>query len=293
MLMATPFKQQPHSATNTALTRHRASYCVLLVLLWSCIAGSVVAQQVTSKSLSKSEQGQIYDQGIHILGGNANVISKWVDDIRFAIIGKATENSATLARETLADIARQTGLALAPVEHSYRNPHDYLKAVKAAPPYQLAACASVGTQPETCANFVVLFADRKTMQALSTAIPLRPVYQRAFNDEQYIPCFFAPFQTRAMVINQAFVYVNNELPQAMIRTCLQEEIYQSFGLFNDYSGSTFYSFNNVVEPKSITLFDRALLTSVYDETISPGSPVWKVMEVLMNNLEIDPFNNAK
>lgn len=290
MLMVKPLWQlRRRTACRASGTACYLSCRIFYALCYLYLAGSAVAQPTATEPLSKSEQGQIYDQGIHILGGNANVISKWVDDIRFAIIGQATENSTILARATLADIADQTGLSLKPVEHGFRDPLDYLKAVEASPPFQLATCPADGSSPEQCANFVVLFANRETMQALSKAIPLRPVYQRAFSAEQDIPCFFAPFQTKAMVINQAFVYVNQELPQAMVRTCLQEEIYQSFGLFNDYSGSTFYSFNNKVEPKSITVYDRALLASVYDAEISPGAPVWRVMERLMENLEIDPF----
>lgn len=238
--------------------------------------------------LTKSEEGQIYDQAIHILGGNANVISKWVDDIRFAIIGEATEDSAAFARSILAGVATQTGLTLQPIEHALTNADDYLLAVKQSQPSRLAACSS--DDKDHCANFVVLFTDAETMYALAKAIPLRPVYQKSLDNHQNNPCFFAPFQTRAMEISQAFVYVRQDLPPAMIRTCLQEEIYQSFGLFNDYTGSTFFSFNNVVEPKSITLYDRALLTSVYDAQIKPGAPVWKVMEHLMDKLRIDPFS---
>lgn len=247
-----------------------------------------VAAHSASGPLTKSEEGQVYDQAIHILGGNANVISKWVDDIDFAVIGVTSEESQALAHSTLVEVASLTGLSLVPVEHAFSSAQDYLSAVEQAPPFRLAACDV--SDATLCANFIVLFADKVTMQALTTAIPLRPVYQRSMSEDQNVHCFFAPFQTRSMEIAQAFVYVRDDLSASMTRTCLQEEIYQSFGLFNDYSGSRFFSFNNVVEPKSITEYDRALLASVYDRRIRPGAPVWKVMETLMEKLAIDPFS---
>ncbi|MFK7859850.1 MAG: DUF2927 domain-containing protein [Granulosicoccus sp.] len=274
--------------------RQAASLCrkstACLTLSWAMaifLSANAISLQA-AEQLTKSEEGQIYDQAIHILGGNANVVSKWVDDIHFAIIGEATEESGRLAQSTLAGIARQTGLSLLPVEHTFANAKDYLAAVEQTPPFQSAACSADNS--DHCANFVVIFTDATTMFAMTKAIPLRPVYQKSMEDHHDIPCFFAPFQTRAMEISQAFVYVRQDLPQAMIRTCLQEEIYQSFGLFNDFSGSTFFSFNNIVEPKSITLYDRALLASVYDAQIKPGAPVWRVMEQLMEKLNIDPFS---
>ena len=43
-------------------------------------------------------------------------------------------------------------------------------------------------------------------------------------------------------ISLAVVYVRSDLDPSMLETCLQEEIYQSFGLFGDYTGSTLFSF---------------------------------------------------
>ena len=140
-----------------------------------------------------------------------------------------------------------------------------------------------------CGNFFVIFADVVEMEAITRAIPLRPVYQKAFSNPQGVKCFFSPFQTGYMEIRQALVFVNKDLPREMVRTCLQEEIYQSFGMFNDYTGSAYYSFNNKIEPKVITRYDRALLETIYDSSFKQGAPVFAVVRKLMERLGLDPF----
>ena len=92
-----------------------------------------------------------------------------------------------------------------------------------------------------------------------------------------------------MEIRQALVFVRNDLSQDMVRTCLQEEIYQSFGMFNDFTGSRYYSFNNRIEPKVITRYDRALLETIYDSGFRQGAPVFMVVKKLMEKLGLDPF----
>jgi len=251
---------------NGILQRCDSARCagwVLMAVLAFCTT-ALHANEI----LTKREEGLVYDQAIHILGGNANVVSKWMGDIRFAIIGEATEDSTALAQTTFSAIAELTGLSLQPVTHAFMTPSAYLEAVEQSSTFELAACSIEDSS--LCANFVVMFTDADTMLAMTKAIPLRLVYHRSLANNQKIPCFFAPLQLRRMEIRQAFVYVRQDLSQAMVRTCLQEEIYQSFGLFNDFSGSEFFSFNNVVEPKFITRYDKALLRSVYDERIKPG-----------------------
>ena len=85
------------------------------------------------------------------------------------------------------------------------------------------------------------------------------------------------------------MFVSSDLAEPMLRTCLQEEIYQSFGLFNDFSGSNYFSFNNIVAPKSITHYDRTLLTSIYDPAFQPGTPVFRVTARFMELLGYEQF----
>ncbi len=265
-------------------------------------------------SLSKAQEGQVYDQAVHILGGNANIIARWVGDIRYAVIGDTAHQASVIVDETLQDIAVQTGLRQLKVNHPFATPEAYLDAVLSSPEFASTACdesvkaadkrgdSDTKAIPDTndspeqdvnendlCANFVVIISSQTTMQKLADAIPLRKVYQQAFDRSDDIKCFFAPFLNASMVIGRAFVYMREDLEPAMQGTCLREEIYQSFGLFNDFSGSTFYSFNNEVRPKQITEYDRALLRSIYDPQYGPGAPVFAVMKRFMEILEIDPF----
>ena len=88
-----------------------------------------------------------------------------------------------------------------------------------------------------------------------------------------------------MNIRQGFVYVRSDLGEAMTRTCLQEELYQTFGLFNDASGSNWFSFNNRVEPKSITAMDKLLLQTLYSPEFRPGAPAYVVVRQFLKNLD--------
>jgi len=258
----------------------------MLNVLASLLCGWAV--QADTPVLSKAEEGQLYDQAVHILGGNANVISRWVDPVRLAVIGPPNEQSNAQAQTIISEIAVQTGLHWSSIKHDVRDANAYHVRLRNTDELDLSVCDTRAA--EDCANFVVLFASVDNIKEIAAALPLRRVYQRSLDENDAVLCFFAPFQTSRQEIRQAFVYVNDELSQDMLNTCLQEEIYQSFGLFNDFTDSTFFSFNNRVEPKSITEYDRALLASVYDPSLKPGAPVFAVMERLMKRLAIDPFN---
>jgi len=237
--------------------------------------------------LSKPEQRQLYDQAVHILGGNANVISRWVEPVRLSVVNAPNVQSDSYAQTITSEIALQTGLDWSLIEHDVRDADAYHARLNESDDLDLSLCDSYSVGK--CANLVVLFASVADIRRIATALPLREVYQRSLEESDAVMCFFAPFLTPSQEIRKAFVYVNRDLPQAMLNTCLQEEIYQSFGLFNDFTDSKFFSFNNREEPKSITKFDRALLASVYDSSLKPGAPVFAVMERLMKRLNIDPF----
>ena len=242
---------------------------------------------MAQEALTKAQQGQVYDEAIHILGGNVNVISRWQQDIRLRIIGRAGETSAKLAEQTIAEVTKLVDRDYRLSDASQASAQAYLAELKRSPPFTLGGCGD----EQRCGNFVVVFADPATMKEIAAAIPLRPVYQRTFDRDPTPLCFFSPFQTGYMEIQQALVYVRDDIPPDMLQTCLQEEIYQSFGMFNDAGGSQFFSFNNVVEPKSITRFDRALLQAIYDPQFAPGAPVFRVVKRLMDNLGFDPFGD--
>jgi len=248
-----------HAVAATLLTLMAAGLCCHSV-------------RADNKVLSKGEEIQLYDEAVHILGGNANVISRWTDTVRLAVIGAPNEQSDAKAQATVREIALQARLHWTLVTHNIYDANAYHGQLINSNDFELSACDS--DNGDECANFIVLFASDDEIKRIAAALPLRPVYRKSLDASDSVLCFFAPFLTRGQVIRQAFVYVNRELSTHMLNTCLQEEIYQSFGLFNDSTDSKFFSFNNRVEPKSITEYDRALLASVYHPSLRPGSPVF-------------------
>jgi len=247
----------------------------LLVIPFHLFAGT---------ALSKAVQGEILDEAVHILGGNANIISRWDDKILFAQIG-SDSNESRIANRVIKEVTSTIGLDLELISMMLDG-NDYLARVQQSPRFDLSAC------PETdsdCANFVIVHTNAETMLALATEIPLRPVYRESLQRSAEIPCFFAPHLIAASRIRQVLVYIREDLSSELTETCLQEEIWQSFGLFGDVTGSSYFSFDNRVVPKKITSYDRALLEAVYHPDLGPGAPVFRVLKVFMDALEFDIY----
>ena len=282
----------------------------------NAIAEPLVDTTTLPSRLQKSEHRQVFDEAVHILGGNVNVISQWTRPVRLVVVGDITlddtgngdsgttdsgttdsrssveahqDSAADYARAVIAEIVSLVNLTVEVADDSYRDAQTYLQSLKRSARFTLSDCVEAESAGGACGNFFVIFADVAEMEAITRAIPLRPVYQKAFSNPQGVKCFFSPFQTAYMEIRQALVFVNKDLPREMVRTCLQEEIYQSFGMFNDYTGSAYYSFNNKIEPKVITRYDRALLETIYDSSFKQGAPVFAVVRKLMERLGLDPF----
>ncbi len=227
-----------------------------------------------------AEEGNLYQQAVHILGGNGNVVSRWDEPIRFAVIG----GSETPAREIVAEAAAIAGLELHYPANDLDTVPAYLSALESTPPFALAEPCD-GSDGKPCFNFVVLLASHEQMRALVSTIPLAPEYGHTLSNDPALHCFFAPFRNGRRQIRQVVIYVRDDLGPAMTRTCLQEEIYQAFGLFGDYTGSTLFSFNNVVAPKAITRYDRELLAALYDERVKPGYPVHMVATIFVTRID--------
>lgn len=229
-----------------------------------------------------SEQQKIADEAIHILGGNLNVISQWHDEIRFALIGSDIELARHYALQAFSEISMDIKRATIGVTHDYGNAASYLTSLENMDGFGIYDCA-VGDDAQ-CANFVIVFSGVEMMQNIATTIPLRDVYRKALAREEDVLCFFSPILGRGRVIEGGFVYIRQGMSDAMTRTCLFEEIYQSFGVFNDYTDSAYFSFNNRIEPKDISFYDRALLRALYDPEFTSGTPAFSVVNRLMENL---------
>ncbi|OED36375.1 hypothetical protein AB833_27535 [Chromatiales bacterium (ex Bugula neritina AB1)] len=251
---------------------------ISLVAATRCIADdlsthSAPLQRDTPASLV--DQGRLRDQAIHILGGNANVISRWIDEVRYVLVGHPRH--IPVVNKTLVEISTLTQVPVRSVDlHS-------ADLISNEIVFRQAGVNLLCEKNTGCANFVVVVADIAQMKEIASAAQLRRVYRRAL-DEENVLCFFAPFQS-ASIIRQALVFVRSDQSEAMLNTCLREEIYQSFGLFNDYTDSEFFSFNNSVEPKSITQYDRHLLRAVYK--FKAGTPAFSVVQRFMRDLGPD------
>ena len=243
-------------------------------------------QSVTKQSAtqySHEEKQELADHALHILGGNANVISRWMGEIRLALVANTSAQMEQHVKDLVSDISELTGLQGRVLEYPEVSPQDYVAMVQDSPSYDLSVCnPATGTD---CANLVVVISDIETVRKLSSAIPLRQVYQRSVAGDSKPYCFFAPFINGRMDIKQSFVFVREDLSDAMTRTCLQEEIFQTFGLFNDASGSDWFSFNNRVEPKSITEMDKLLLQTLYSSELGAGAPAYTVVRKFLQKLD--------
>ncbi len=236
-----------------------------------------------AKLLTASGKAAIQEQAIHILGGNVNVTSRWITPVRFAVVTdpgeiKTTSSINDTAQKIMRDVASITSLPLSFVSFEYQSLSLYLDSLRRSKPYQLLPCDEVNE----CANLVVVVTSPAIMKEIVRAVPLGDVYQEMLGRSDHAICFFAPFQ-KASVIRQAMVFVRSDLSPAMVRTCLQEEIYQSFGLFSDYTDSDYFSFNNRVESKSITRYDRALLKTVYQ--FPAGTAAFVIVREFMAGIE--------
>jgi len=237
----------------------RRIHDILIALLATLLLST---GQSHSADYSQTELGQIQEQAVHILGGNANVISRWTGPVQYGLV---TDNSAqdidTEIDTVFAEIAQLSGLKTSKI--SKQSIQAFTEQIERTPPHQLGSCEA----SDKCLNFVIVISDSDAMRHIANKLPLRSVYQDALHDDSAI-CFFAPYQ-RASVIFQALVFVKSTPDAALTRTCLFEEIYQSFGLFNDFSNSEYFSFNNRVQEKHITTADKALLKTVYQ--FAPGT----------------------
>ncbi len=244
---------------------------ILLVLFTLFLS----AGQSRSNEYTEAELGQIWDQAIHILGGNANVISRWVVPVQYGLVANTTDTRfEKYVVKAFTEIQSLTDLTIR--HNKTQATNSYLQQLEQISPHQLALCMD----DDPCINFQVVISDIATMRNIAEKIPLRAVYQDALQGDNAI-CFFAPYQ-RDSAIFQALVFVNNTSDATLIRTCLNEEIYQAFGLFNDYTDSDYFSFNNRVQEKEITTVDKALLKTVYE--FDPGAPAFIVAKKLIRTL---------
>lgn len=277
---------------------HLSGHCLVLFFSLALFGASALVASAdegfepvgAGPPLTAETRSRLFEEALHVLGGSTNVISRWSSDIRFAVLGGEVGDAANVARATIESIAVEAGLELVHIDHDPGILESELVAARRSVDHRLAVCDR--NAPAVCANFIVMLADIRSMRDLADAIPLRAVYKRSidsrFDRSSVTHCFFVPFQNVRREIVRAFVFVDKDLSPAMLSTCLNEEMYQSFGLFNDVSGSRFFSFDNRVVPKQITFFDKALLASVYHPDVRTGAPAFAVVQRFLDSVASEP-----
>jgi len=265
----------------------KANACILVLVGVVFFSATPALAQTgvtdSDKGYDHEQKQELADHALHILGGNANVIARWMGEIRVALVSMPSATISQHVQKTIDEIGLLTELDTKVLDAETITPDAYVELSQVGGDYDFSICE--GDNADDCANLVVLVSDIETVRKVATAIPLRDVYQRATAIGKNPYCFFAPFVTGSMQIRQAFIYIREDLDDAMKRTCVQEEMFQAFGLFNDATDSTWFSFNNKVEPKQITQFDRLLLKTVYSSDFRPGFPAFVVIRKFLQELD--------
>jgi len=82
-------------------------------------------------------------------------------------------------------------------------------------------------------------------------------------------------------IKKSFVFISTRLPEKMVDLCVQEEIVQGMGLFNDVKNYRSSLFNDSLHPIKLTELDFLMLDILYNDEIKSG----------MTSEEIKPIFN--
>jgi hypothetical protein len=251
----------------------------MLRLLW--LALSLVTGFLQSSAIAADPREDLYRQALHILGGNASVIHKWNGPVRLMVVGDPALHSA--ARKTLTEVASITALEVQFPDAGLGSAAEYLALLHNSPPNSLGSNCSPDPMAGRCFNLVVVFASSAQMEQIAGAIPLPRHFQLGLQRAGATPCYFAPYIRARHEIYKAVIYIRDDLSPAMQRTCLAEEIYQAMGMFEDYTDSRYFSFNNRVEAKQITAHDKALLRALYDPRVRLGTPANTVVRLFLDH----------
>ena len=138
------------------------------------IAEPLVDTTTLPSRLHKSEHRQVFDEAVHILGGNVNVISQWIRPVRLVVVGDITwddtgrsdsgttdsgttdadnsveahqDSAADYARAVIAEIVSLANLTVEVADDSYRDANTYLQSLKRSARFTLSDCCLLYTSP--------------------------------------------------------------------------------------------------------------------------------------------------
>lgn len=259
------------NSTITCLLQHSQSsstkartirLCFLMLL--SVLHSSLLAESATENTTVFSQQlnQAITQDAIRIMGGMQNLAVKRTAPVRYRLLTMNIIHADTL-HQVMKMISESTQLDIRPANRIMQPTDDINTAVNGF------------FSPKS--NLAVVITTQKNMLDIARKLSLRPVYIKALKADA-ATCFFAPSVDWRRIIQNALIYIRDDLSVDMINTCLHEEIIQSFGIFNDAESSDYFSFDNRVVPKTITRYDRLLLSTLYHPDIAPGTPVFQVIE---------------
>ena len=176
-------------------------------------------------------------------------LTRWQRPIRYTVLG--TEEDQEQVDRLMAHIAGLTGL-------------------------------EIGNAPESESNFVVLMLDERERRAARRTF--RDDESRGFFDSFLSAIFdcgaIAAWSDDDPEITRALVYLHGELRGLYRRLCFQEEISQSFGLFNDDPTVRPSIFNDDDEFALLTTHDEYLLRILYDPRLRVGMTEEEAMPVV-------------
>ena len=181
---------------------NRISYVVCLVsTLLYCPAG-VHGQQ--AGSLQMATEKQLYREAVHLLGGGRNPVKRWYEDINIALVNDSAHTLLPIVVTILTEASLLTGIRFRIINHRINDGPGYLSEIKATPPYDVSICDS--ESQHLCANFLVIVTSQNIMHEIAKALPMRPVFRKATQQGQQVPCFFSPGYSKNQQIKKEYCF---------------------------------------------------------------------------------------
>lgn len=176
-------------------------------------------------------------------------LTRWEQPVRYAVVG--TDSDRAQVDRLMTRIAGLTGLDIAGA-------------------------------PESASNFIVMLLSEEERRAMRRLAP--DMRSRQFFDTLFSSIFdcgaLADWSMKDPEIRQVLVYLHDDLDGLYRRLCLQEEISQSFGLFNDDPSVRPSIFNDDDEFALLTRHDEYLLRILYDPRLNPGMSADEAMPIV-------------
>jgi hypothetical protein len=208
--------------------------------------------------------------------GEARILRRWQGPVRWAVYAGPAEQARVrpLVHGLAARLAELTGL-------------DFGPAGAASGPHAAPANLQVWIVPERMERLLSAFpADAPETGDAGQVIRARIAeFIRTWYGASASPCAAQFFNldrpaAEAGTILGALVLIRAGLPDALLRSCIEEELTQAMGLPNDDAGVRPSIFNDGKEFGVLTAHDELLLRILYDPRLEPGMTPGTAMPVV-------------